>query len=115
MNYTVKRYFFEQSAVREFYSGAYYDLFLVMRGSGVFRCSEVVLPAQQQNLIIFKPGQGGRLEYAGAYGPLELIRVQLSPQTLAQLSDADTTLKKASTWCPSGRWLCARTARSICC
>ena len=51
MNYTVKRYFFEQSAVREFYSGAYYDLFLVMRGSGVFRCSEVVLPAQQQNLI----------------------------------------------------------------
>jgi len=35
VNYTVKRYFFEQSAVREFYSGAYYDLFLVMRGSGV--------------------------------------------------------------------------------
>ena len=95
VNYTVKRYFFEQSAVREFYSGAYYDLFLVMRGSGVFRCSEVVLPAQQQNLIIFKPGQGGRLEYAGAYGPLELIRVQLSPQTLAQLSDADTDLEKS--------------------
>ena len=89
VNHTAKRYLFEQSAVREFYSGAYYDLFLVMRGSGVFRCSEVVLPAQQQNLIIFKPGQGGRLEYAGAYGPLELIRVQLSPQTLAQLSDAD--------------------------
>ena len=83
VNYTAKCYLFEQSAVREFYSGAYYDLFLVMRGSGVFRCSEVVLPAQQQNLIIFKPGQGGRLEYAGAYGPLELIRVQLSPQTLA--------------------------------
>lgn len=95
VNYTVKRYLFEQSAVREFYSGAYYDLFLVMRGSGVFRCSEVVLPAQQQNLIIFKPGQGGRLEYAGAYGPLELIRVQLSPQTLAQLSDADTDLEKS--------------------
>ena len=54
MNYTAKRYLFEQSAVREFYSGAYYDLFLVMRGSGVFRCSEVVLPAQQQNLIIIK-------------------------------------------------------------
>ena len=89
VNHTAKRYLFEQSAVREFYSGAYYDLFLVMRGSGVFRCSEVVLPAQQQNLIIFKPGQGGRLEYAGAYDPLELIRVQLSPQTLAQLSDAD--------------------------
>ena len=95
MNYTAKRYLFEQSAVREFYSGAYYDLFLVMRGSGVFRCSEVVLPAQQQNLIIFKPGQGGRLEYAGAYGPLELIRVQLPPQTLAQLSDADTDLEKS--------------------
>lgn len=95
VNYTAKRYLFEQSAVREFYSGAYYDLFLVMRGSGVFRCSEVVLPAQQQNLIIFKPGQGGRLEYAGAYGPLELIRVQLSPQTLAQLSDADTDLEKS--------------------
>lgn len=115
VNYTAKCYLFEQSAVREFYSGAYYDLFLVMRGSGVFRCSEVVLPAQQQNLIIFKPDQGGRLEYAGAYGPLELIRVQLSPQTLAQLSNADTDLEKASTWCPPGRWLCARTARSICC
>jgi len=49
VNHTAKRYLFEQSAVREFYSGAYYDLFLVMRGSGVFRCSEVVLPAQQQN------------------------------------------------------------------
>ena len=57
MNYTAKRYLFEQSTVREFFSGAYYDLFLVMRGSGVFRCSEVVLPAQQQNLIILKPGR----------------------------------------------------------
>ena len=101
VNYTVKHYLFEQRAVREFYSGAYYDLFLVMRGSGVFRCSEVVLPAQQQNLIIFKPGQGGRLEYAGAYGPLELIRVQLSPQTLAQLSDADTDLEKSFNVVPS--------------
>ncbi|MGB5002834.1 MAG: AraC family transcriptional regulator, partial [Gemmiger qucibialis] len=101
MNYTAKCYLFEQSAVREFYSGAYYDLFLVMRGSGVFRCSEVVLPAQQQNLIIFKPDQGGRLEYAGAYGPLELIRVQLSPQTLAQLSDADTDLEKSFNVVPS--------------
>ena len=115
MNYTAKRYLFEQSTVREFFSGAYYDLFLVMRGSGVFRCSEVVLPAQQQNLIILKPGQGGRLEYAGAYGPLEIIRVQLSPQMLAQLSDEALTLKKASTWCPSSRWLSGRTARSICC
>ena len=35
VNYTAKCYLFEQSAVREFYSGAYYDLFLVMRGSGV--------------------------------------------------------------------------------
>ena len=60
MNYTAKRYLFEQSTVREFFSGAYYDLFLVIRGSGVFRCSEVVLPAQQQNLIILKPGQGRR-------------------------------------------------------
>ena len=55
MNYTVKRYFFEQSAVREFYSGAYYDLFLVMRGSGVFRCSErKSLPKQR------KTGEKGR-------------------------------------------------------
>lgn len=115
MNYTAKRYLFEQSTVREFFSGAYYDLFLVMRGSGVFRCSEVVLPAQQQNLIILKPGQGGRLEYAGAYGPLEIIRVQLSPQMLAQLSDEDTDFEKASMWCPSGKWLSGRTARSICC
>ena len=59
MNYTVKRYFFEQSAVREFYSGAYYDLFLVMRGSGVFRCSDLLQPAQKKKLIIFTPDQGG--------------------------------------------------------
>ena len=106
MNYTAKRYLFEQSAVREFYSGAYYDLFLVMRGSGVFRCSEVVLPAQQHNLLIFKPGQGGRLEYAGAYGPLELIRVQLPPQTLAQLQESvghiDMMVTGASAIPPSG-------------
>ena len=63
VNHTAKRYLFEQSAVREFYSGAYYDLFLVMRGNGIFRCPDTVLPAQQQNLIIFKPGRGGRLEY----------------------------------------------------
>lgn len=94
MNYTAKRYLFEQSAVREFYSGAYYDLFLVMRGSGVFRCSEVVLPAQQQNLIIFKPDQGGRLEYAGAYGPLELIRVQLPPRRWRSFRTQIPTLKK---------------------
>ena len=73
VNYTAKRYLFEQSTVREFFSGAYYDLFLVMRGSGVFRCSKVVLPAQQQNLIILKPGQGGRLEYAGAFSISSLI------------------------------------------
>lgn len=95
VNHTAKRYLFEQSTVREFYSGAYYDLFLVMRGNGIFRCPDTVLPAQQQNLIIFKPGRGGRLEYPGAYGPLELIRVQLSPEALAQLSDADTDLEKS--------------------
>ena len=50
VNYTATRYLFTQSAVREFFSGAYYDLFLVIRGSGVFRCPEVALPAQQQNL-----------------------------------------------------------------
>ena len=42
VNHTAKRYLFEQSAVREFYSGAYYDLFLVMRGSGVFRCLPLI-------------------------------------------------------------------------
>ena len=95
MNYTATRYVFNESAVREYFSGAYYDLFLVMRGNGIFRCPDAVLPAQQQNLIIFKPGRGGRLEYPGAYGPLELIRVQLSPEALALLSDADTDLEKS--------------------
>ena len=69
--------------------------FLVIQGSGVFRCSEVVLPAQQQNLIILKPGQGGRLNmpslrpagsHPGAVSP---------PQMLAQLQDeTPTALKK---------------------
>ena len=95
VNYTATRYVFNESAVREYFSGAYYDLFLVMRGNGIFRCPDAVLPAQQQNLIIFKPGRGGRLEYPGAYGPLELIRVQLSPEALALLSDADTDLEKS--------------------
>ena len=76
VNYTAKRYLFEQSTVREFFSGAYYDLFLVMRGSGVFRCSEVVLPAQQQNLIILKPVQWNRLESAVAYGALQHTRTE---------------------------------------
>ena len=44
VNYTVKRYFFEQSAVREFYSGAYYDLFLVMRGLSLIHISEPTRP-----------------------------------------------------------------------
>ena len=95
VNYTATRYIFNEGAVREYFSGAYYDLFLVMRGNGIFRCPDAVLPAQQQNLIIFKPGRGGRLEYPGAYGPLELIRVQLSPEALALLSDADTDLEKS--------------------
>ena len=91
VNYTVKRYFFEQSAVREFYSGAYYDLFLVMRGSGVFRCSEVVLPAQQQNLIIFKPGQGGRMDDSeeATMMPVDMAPVRLR-NTMMALNSTDT-------------------------
>lgn len=95
VKYTVTDYFFETSTVREFFSGDYYDLFLVIRGSGVLRCSTVNLPAKQQNLLISKPGEGGRLEYSGAYGPLEIIRVQLSSQMLAELSDDVTDLEKS--------------------
>ena len=97
MNHTATRYLFEQSAVREFYSGAYYDLFLVMRGSGVFRCSEVVLPAQQQNLIIFKPGQGGRLEYAGPTARWSLSGYSCPPRRWRSFRMQTPTLKKAST------------------
>mgnify|MGYP007129694420 CR=1 FL=1 len=115
VNYTAKRYLFEQSTVREFFSGAYYDLFLVMRGSGVFRCSEVVLPAQQQNLIILKPGQGGRLEYAGPTARWRSSGCSCLPRCWRSCRMRTLTLKKASTWCPSGKWLSGRTARSICC
>lgn len=93
LNYTAARYLFEHSTVREFFSGSYYNLFLVMRGAGVFRCGDATLPAQQQNLIIFKPGESGRLEFAGTHGPMELIRVQLSPEALADLSDETTNLE----------------------
>lgn len=93
LNYTASRYLFEHSTVREFFSGGYYNLFLVMRGAGVFRCGDAVLSAQQQNLIIFKPGESGRLEFSGTHGPMELIRVQLSPEALAELSDETTHLE----------------------
>lgn len=93
LNYTAKRYLYEQSITREFYSGPYYSLLLVMRGSGIFQCGDAVLPAQQQNLLIFKPGEGGRLEFSGARGPFEMIRVRLSPEALADLSDETTNLE----------------------
>ncbi len=93
LNYTAKRYLYEHSITREFYSGPYYSLFLVMRGSGVFRCGDALLPAQQQNLIIFKPSEGGRLEFSGTRGPLEMIRVRLSSEVLAALSDETTNLE----------------------
>lgn len=93
LDYTASRYLFEHSTAREFFSGGYYNLFLVMRGAGIFRCGDAVLSAQQQNLIIFKPGVSGHLEFSGAHGPMELIRVQLSPEALAALSDDTTHLE----------------------
>ncbi len=93
LNYTATHYLFEHSTVREFFSGPCYNLLLVMRGVGIFRCGDAVLPAQEQNLIIFKPGESGRLEFAGLHAPLELIRIQLPPETLAALSDDSTLLE----------------------
>ena len=103
MNYTATRYVFNESAVREYFSGAYYDLFLVMRGNGIFRCPDTVLPAQQQNLIIFKPGGA-----AGWNTPVHTARWSLSgyssPRRRWRFYRMRTpTWKRASTWCRSIR------------
>lgn len=91
-DYTADRYELTVGSSRQFFSGRSFDVFLALRGAGSFRCGEVRLVLGQENLVIFKPGKSGTLEAVGSRGVLELIRVQLPPETLRALSDEKTDL-----------------------
>lgn len=93
--YTVRRYLWQDAARQEFTSGRCYELYLFLRGTAVFRCAGADLPAGQEELIIFKPGEAGTLVFPGTHAPLEFIRVQLTNDLLAALSDETTDLAAA--------------------
>ncbi|MDO4283775.1 MAG: AraC family transcriptional regulator [Eubacteriales bacterium] len=95
MKYSTNHFLWENSASRDFSSGSCYNLFLVLRGTGLFCCGDTILSAGQADLILFKPGERGTLRFSGAHPPFELIRVSLPAETLADLSDGETDLAAA--------------------
>ncbi len=76
-------------------SGGCYALFLFLRGTAVFHCGGVLMPVNQETMVIFKPGEAGTLVNAGAHGPMECICVQLPAASLQELSDEETDLARA--------------------
>ena len=95
LNFTVDRILWQEPNQRTFSSGGCYALFLFLRGVAIFHCSGVLMPVNQETMVIFKPGEAGTLVNAGAHGTLECICVQLSAATLQELSDEETDLARA--------------------
>ena len=95
LNFTVERILWQEPNQRTFSSGGCYALFLFLRGVAIFHCSGVLMPVNQETMVIFKPGEAGTLVNAGAHGTLECICVQLSAATLQELSDEETDLARA--------------------
>lgn len=93
LNYAIKHYFFDHNATRDFFSGKNYNLFLVISGSGNFKCDNTTLSIQPQNLIIFKPNVSGRLEFINSHVPMDFFLIQLSSEVLQELSDENTNLE----------------------
>lgn len=93
LNYAIKHYFFDHNATRDFFSGKNYNLFLIISGSGNFKCGDTTLSIQPQNLIIFKPNVSGRLEFINSHVPMDFFLIQLSSELLQELSDENTNLE----------------------
>ena len=95
LNFTVEHILWHSPNQRTISSGNCYALFLFLRGTAAFHCSEVLMPVNQETMVIFKPGEAGTLVNAGAHGPLECIRVQFPTTTLQELSNEETNLARA--------------------
>lgn len=95
LNFTVEHILWPSPNQRTISSGNCYALFLFLRGTAAFHCSEVLMPVNQETMVIFKPGEAGTLVNAGAHGPLECIRVQFPTTTLQELSNEETNLARA--------------------
>ena len=95
LNFTVEHILWHSPNQRTFSSGCCYALFLFLRGTAAFHCGEVLMPVNQETMVIFKPGEAGTLVNAGAHGPLECICVQFPTATLQELSDEETNLARA--------------------
>lgn len=103
MEYAVSAWRFDTACTRELFAGRYYSLALVARGQGFFRWGEQNIPCDPEVLLLLKPGAAAALDYLGGHGPLELLWVQLAPQTLTELSDGETDLRAAFNAAPQDR------------
>lgn len=92
LDYTVKALRFDTACTKQLYSGRYYSLVLVLRGTARFHWEAEHWVCSTEDLFLFKPGQSTALDFPGGKVPLELLWVQLSPQMLAELSDETTDL-----------------------
>lgn len=83
---------FQQAGERQLFSGAYYSIVLIPRGSCLFCWDGARHTCGAEDLLLIKPGCAARLEYAGGKYPLEVLWIQYSPALLAQLSSPSTQL-----------------------
>lgn len=105
MDYAVQAWQVEAGSPRELFAGRYYSLVLVARGQGFFRWEGSHYPCGPEELLLLKPGADAALHCLGGHGPLAVLWVQLAPETLAALSDAQTDLEAGFNVIPQRRAL----------
>ena len=97
LDYAVKTMCFDAACTKQLFSGRYYSIVLVTRGTARFHWEAERWICSTEDLFLFKPGEGAVMVFPGGKLPLEMLWVQLSPESLAALSDEATQLE-AKAW-----------------
>ena len=93
LDYAVKTMCFDAACTKQLFSGHYYSIVLVTRGTARFHWEAERWICSTEDLFLFKPGEGTVMVFPGGKIPLEMLWVQLSPEALAALSDEATQLE----------------------
>ncbi|MFQ9679851.1 MAG: AraC family ligand binding domain-containing protein [Ruthenibacterium lactatiformans] len=93
LDYAVKTMCFDAACTKQLFSGRYYSIVLVTRGTARFHWEAERWICSTEDLFLFKPGEGAVMVFPGGKLPLEMLWVQLSPEALAALSDEATQLE----------------------
>ena len=95
LDYAVKTMCFDAACTKQLFSGHYYSIVLVTRGTARFHWEAERWICSTEDLFLFKPGEGTVMVFPGGKIPLEMLWVQLSPEALAALSDEATQLEES--------------------